>query len=96
MPFIGFFQSDDPEFEPADDIAERLVQAATVHASLGFWDVGAPQLVVEWGATVENGMTGPTSLGAEVDFDTITGAGSIAGVAFASLLELPEWLRVGY
>ena len=67
VPFIGFFQSDDPEFEPADDIAERLVQAATVHASLGFWDVGAPQLVVEWGATVENGMTGPTSLGAEVD-----------------------------
>ena len=28
MRFIGFFQSDDPEFEPADDIAERLDQAA--------------------------------------------------------------------
>ena len=29
VPFIGFFESDDPEFEPADDIAERLDQAAT-------------------------------------------------------------------
>jgi uncharacterized protein len=28
VPFIGFFQSDDPEFEPADDIEERLDQAA--------------------------------------------------------------------
>jgi uncharacterized protein len=28
VPFIGFFQSDDPEFEPADDIEERLGQAA--------------------------------------------------------------------
>jgi hypothetical protein len=29
VPFIGFFESDDPEFEPPDDIAERLDQAAT-------------------------------------------------------------------
>ena len=29
VPFIGFFEFDDPEFEPADDIAERLDQAAT-------------------------------------------------------------------
>jgi uncharacterized protein len=28
VPFIGFFESDDPEFEPADDIAERLDLAA--------------------------------------------------------------------
>jgi uncharacterized protein len=28
VPFIGFFERDDPEFEPADDIAERLDQAA--------------------------------------------------------------------
>jgi uncharacterized protein len=28
VPFIGFFQSDDPEFEPADDIEQRLDQAA--------------------------------------------------------------------
>jgi hypothetical protein len=29
VPFIGFFASDDPEFAPADDIAERPDQAAT-------------------------------------------------------------------
>ena len=28
MPFIGFFESDDPEFEPADDMDERLDLAA--------------------------------------------------------------------
>ena len=28
MRFIGFFQSDDPEFEPADDMDERLDLAA--------------------------------------------------------------------
>jgi hypothetical protein len=29
VPFIGFLESDDPEFEPPDHIAERLDQAAT-------------------------------------------------------------------
>jgi uncharacterized protein YecA (UPF0149 family) len=28
VPFIGFFEPDDPGFEPANDIAERLDQAA--------------------------------------------------------------------
>jgi hypothetical protein len=91
---VVFFGSGSLNTSALFQVTSPFTRGSQVHASVGFWDVGQPQLVDEWGATAIGGITGPAGntgvFGTGGRFDTTTGTGSIVGVASPSLIELPD------